>query len=191
MRNTHRFFYLILYIMMKLFKYEGYQVIVEPEALMLKPFKVIYNRDRSKNKTTAMQELAYVYFMTDPRSDYQYLTDSEDRSKAIIDGEGMSDTWKPDKLVLAAIEFYKSFNPTSSLLLEDTRIMVDKFRAKIRDLDFDSLEVKDLKDAIGIVKQIPGLVKDLDEAERAVSKEIISDNKVRGTQTKSLYEDGD
>lgn len=175
--------------MIKLFKYEGYQVIVEPEALMLKPFKAIYNRDRSKNKNTAMQELAYIYFMTDPRSDYQYLVDSEDRSKAIIDGEGMPDTWKPDKLVLAAIEFYKSFNPTSSLLLEDTRIMVDKFRAKIRELNFDNLEVKELKDAIGIVKQIPGLVKDLDEAERAVSKEIISDNRVRGSQTKSLYED--
>lgn len=177
--------------MIKLFKYEGYQVVVEPEALMLKPFKVIYNRDRSKNKNIAMQELAYIYFMADPRSDYQYLVDSEDRSKAIIDGEGMSDTWKPDRLVLAAIEFYKSFNPTSSLLLEDTRMMVDKFRAKIRDLNFDDLEVKELKDAIGIVKQIPGLVKDLDEAERAVSKEIISDTRARGSQTKSLYEGGD
>ena len=69
--------------------------------------------------------------------------------------------------------------------------MVDKFRAKIRDLNFDDLEVKELKDAIGIVKQIPGLVKDLDEAERAVSKEIISDTRARGSQTKSLYEDGD
>ena len=163
--------------MIKLFKYEGYQVVIEPEALMLKPFKAIYNRDKSKTKTTAMQELAYIYFMTDPRSDYQYLTDSEDRSKAIIDGEGMSNTWKPDSLVLAAIDFYKSFNPTYSLLIEDTRMMVDKFRTKIRDLNFDDLEVKDLKDAIGIVKQIPGLVKDLDEAERAVSKEIISDTR--------------
>ena len=33
--------------------------------------------------------------------------------------------------------------------------------------------------------------KDLDEAERAVSKEIISDTRARGSQTKSLYEDGD
>ena len=69
--------------------------------------------------------------------------------------------------------------------------MVDKFRNKIRDLNFDDLEVKDLKDAIGIVKQIPGLVKDLDEAERAVSKEIINDTRARGSQTKSLYEDGE
>nr|DAF16352.1 MAG TPA: hypothetical protein [Crassvirales sp.] len=177
--------------MIKLFKYEGYQVTIEPEALMLKPFKAIYNRDKSKNKNTAMQELAYIYFMTDPRSDYQYLTDADDRSKAIIEGEGMADTWKPDNLVLAAIDFYKSFNPTSSLLLEDTRLMVDKFRNKIRELNFDDLEVKDLKDAIGIVKQIPGLVKDLDEAERAVSKEIINSAKARGSQTKSLYEDGE
>lgn len=33
--------------MIKLFKYESYQLTVEPEALLLKPFKIIWNRDRT------------------------------------------------------------------------------------------------------------------------------------------------
>lgn len=36
---------------------------------------------------------------------------------------------------------------------------------------------------------IPGLVRDLNEAEKAINKDIIEEGKVRGSQTKSLYED--
>ena len=59
--------------MIKLFKYEGYTVTIEPEALMLAPFKALWKRDKSRDKSRAMQELAFIYFMGDPRSDYQYL----------------------------------------------------------------------------------------------------------------------
>lgn len=41
----------------------------------------------------------------------------------------------------------------------------------------------------GIIKQIPALVKDLDEAEKAVTKEIVSNDRVRGNVEKSMYED--
>ena len=50
--------------MIKLFNYEGYVVTVEPEAIMLAPFKAIYDRDKRKDKSMAMQELAYIYFMS-------------------------------------------------------------------------------------------------------------------------------
>ena len=35
---------------MKLFKYEGYKIVIEPEILTLKPFKKIWERDKSANK---------------------------------------------------------------------------------------------------------------------------------------------
>ena len=73
--------------MIKLFKYEGYKLNISEEALLLKPFKEIWQRDKSKNKDKALQELGYIYFMSDPRSDYQYLVDEEERSKAIKEGE--------------------------------------------------------------------------------------------------------
>ena len=70
--------------MIRLFHYEGYEVEIEPEALMLAPFKAIYDRDKSKDKSTAKQELAYIYYMEDPRSDYQFLVDSEVRNNEVI-----------------------------------------------------------------------------------------------------------
>ena len=84
---------------MKLFKYEGYKVVISEEALALKPFKQIWNRDRTANKDRAISELAYIYFMEDPASDYQYLVDRDERSEAIIEGEGLPANWKPDKIV--------------------------------------------------------------------------------------------
>ena len=39
--------------MIRLFQYEGYEVKVSPEALLLAPFKAIYKRDKHKDKTLA------------------------------------------------------------------------------------------------------------------------------------------
>lgn len=182
--------------MIKLFKYEGYEVVIEPEALMLSPFKAIYDRDKSKDKSLAKQELAYIYFMGDPRSDYQFLVDKEVRSEEIIKGLGMSKGWKPDEVIERALTFYESFKPMSAGLLEDTRYMVNKLRQELRKMNFDERDdkgkpVHTLASITSTLKQIPGLAKDLDEAERTLSKDIIAEAKARGSQTKALLEDED
>lgn len=174
---------------MRLFRYEGYNLSISEEAFALKPFRMIWNRDRSKLKERAIQELGICYFMEDPRSDYQYIINKEDRLKAIKEGEGLDSSWKPDKLVQDAMDFYASFKTTSALLLEDTRAMVDSYREKLKSLDFSELDVKEIKDLGAIIKQIPSMVKDLDEAERALAKEIAQSDKVRGSQEKAMYED--
>lgn len=174
---------------MKLFKYEGYKIVISEEAFALKVFRQIWNRDRTASKDKALMELGYVYFMVDPRSDYQYIVDKEERSKAIIEGEGLPANWKPDKLIEEAMTFYDSMKPPAALLLEDTRLMVDKYRRKLRGMDFDELEVKDLKDMGALIKGIPDLVKALDEAEKAVSAEMRNSGRMRGQGEKTIFED--
>lgn len=180
---------------MKLFKYEGYKIVISEEALALKVFKQLWNRDKSISKDKAISELAYVYFMVDPRSDYQYLVDEGERSKAIIEGEGMSKTWKPDKLVKEAMIFYSRFKPTSALLLEDTRVVIDNVRKSLRAFTFDGLEDKDrvnaIKNVTSTIAAIPKLIKDLNEAEKAIKADMQAvSGKVRGQKEKSLLEDG-
>lgn len=182
--------------MIKLFEYENYEVTIAPEAIMLAPFKVIYDRDKRKDKSLAKQELAFIYFMGDPRSDYQYLIDKEVREVEIIKGLGMPKGWKPDEAVYRALTFYESFKPVSAGLLEDTKVAVDKLRQLLRDIDLDERDEKSkpvytLSTITQTIKQIPGLVKDLDEAERTLSKDIIAESKARGSQNKSLFEDDD
>ena len=174
---------------MKLFKYEGYKITIAPEALLLKPFKQIWQRDRSRNKDKALMELGFIYFFCDTRSDYQYLTDEDERKEAIKEGEGLPPKWEPDKIVQEAMTFYNSFKPTSALLLDDTRLMVDKYRKRLREQEFDGLEVKELKELGALIKQIPSLVKDLDEAEKALTSEMRNAGKMRGQREKTIFED--
>lgn len=176
--------------MLKLFKYESYKIVISEEAFALKPFRQIWIRDRSVNKDKAIMELGFIYFFCDPRSDYQYLTDEDERKKAIKEGEGLPSKWEPDKIVQEAMIFYESFKPTSALLLDDTRLMVNKYRKRLREQEFDGLEVKELKELGALIKQIPSLVKDLDEAEKAITSEIRNAGKMRGQGEKTIFEDG-
>lgn len=179
---------------MKLLKYEGYNITFEPELLTLKVFKKLFMRDHSKDKSRFIQELGFIYFYCDTRSDYQYLIDDEDRIKAIIEGEGLDKNWKIDKLLQDAIDYYKKFKPTSALLLEDTRAAVDKLRSLLRNIDLSETDDKGkpiytLNTITATIKMVPSLVKELDEAERTVAKEIVQNDSVRGSQEKSMYED--
>ncbi len=179
---------------MKLFKYEGYKVVISEEAFALKVFRQIWNRDRSVNKDKAIMELGYIYFMVDPRSDYQYLVDEDERSKAIIEGEGLPNGWKPDKVITEAMEFYSRFKPTAALLLEDTRYAVDKLRKLLREIDLNQLDDKGkpiytLNSVTATIKQVPSLAKDLDEAEKALASEMRSEGKMRGSGEKTLMDD--
>lgn len=176
---------------MKLLKYEGYKLTFEPEILTLKVFKKLHSRDKNRDKRNFIQELGLIYFYADPRSDYQYIIDDEDRLKAIIEGEGLPKDFKIDASLQEAIDYYKSFRPTSALLLEDTRAMIEGYRLKIKAIttQMGDLEIKDIKDLGAIIKQLPSLIKDLNETEKAVTKELMQEDKVRGSAEKAIYED--
>lgn len=184
-----------LFYVMKLFRYEGYKVIVEPEALMLAPFKALDRRDKSRSKDRLNMELAYIYFFCDSRSDYQFLTDDQQRSEAIIEGEGFPADWKPnDKLLQEAIVFYNKFKTTAELLLEDTRFAVDKLRTLLRTIDLTKEDDKGkpvytLNTITATIKLVPGLVKDLDDAEKAIAAELRNAGKMRGQGEKTIFED--
>lgn len=176
---------------MRLLKYEGYNLTFEPELLTLSVFKTLHKRDKTRGKEKFTNELAFIYFFCDPRSDYQYITNPKDRMKAIIEGEGLPQNFNIDSNLQAAMDYYSSFKTTATLLLEDTRAMVNGYRAKLRAMteNMDDMDVKDTKAIGDIIKLIPAMVKDLDEAEKAVTKELAQSDKIRGAVEKSIYED--
>lgn len=179
---------------MKLFKYEGYKIVISEEAFALKVFRQIWNRDRTASKDKALMELGYVYFMVDPRSDYQYIVDEEERSKTIAEDTGMPSNWKPDKLINEAMELYSKFKPTAALLLEDTRYAVEKLRKLLRNIDLEEKDDKGkpvytLNTITATIKQVPSLARDLDEAEKALANEMRASGRMRGSGEKTIMED--
>lgn len=179
---------------MKLFKYEGYDLTISEEAMLLKPFKTLWKRDKSKTKDNALRELGYIYFMADPRSDYQTYIDEEERSNQIKLGEGFREDWKPDKEVLEALAFYASFKSESALLLEDIRVAVNKLRKYMKDIDLNATDDKGrpvytLNTYTDALNKIPKLITALDEAEKAIARDLIQSDRVRGSAEKAMYED--
>lgn len=179
---------------MKLFRYEGYNMTISEEALLLKPFQVLWKRDRSQGKQKALMELGYCYFMEDPRSDYQMYIDRDERSKQIKLGEGFSEDWRPDRAVLDAITFYASFKSEAALLAEDTKASIRNLREYLRTIDLKATDDKGkpiytLNDYTNAVAKVPKLIVELDSAEKAIAREITQNDKVRGSQEKSMYED--
>lgn len=179
---------------MKLFKLEGYNLRISEEAYTLKPFRDIWKRDRSANKERAIQELGYIYMMEDSRSDYQIYVDKEERSSQVKLGEGIPESWKPDKLVTEAQEFYAGFKSEAALLLEDIRVAITKLREFIKTIDLSAVDDKGkpiytLNTYTATIKQIPELITSLDEAEKSIHKEAVTSDKVRGSVEKAMFED--
>lgn len=183
---------------MKLFKYENYNITVSEEALVIRPFKAIWSRDTSNHKEKALQELGFLYFYCDPRSDYMYISNDAQRLDAIRSDEGLPDNWNPydDPIMKDAIKIYVDLTNTSaSLLLKDTKLAIEELREKLRNIDLDEKDNKGkfrytLPNITSTIKLIPSLMMDLQKAEEAMNKEIMENTKMRGQGTKKLFEDG-
>lgn len=176
---------------MKLFRYEGYQLSISEEAMLLQPFKTIWKRDKNRDKTTAQQELGYIYFMCDPRSDYMMYLDEVERDKQVRKGEGMKEDWKPDAAVKAAMAFYENFKSDAARLLEKTRKNVAKIESILDTIDVNEMDdpLVALDKLVNITAKLPKLALDINEAERKMTAEILQEDKIRGNQEKSMFED--
>ena len=179
---------------MKLVKLSNFKLDVDDELLLLKPFKEVYKNDKTKDKSKFMEFLSIIYFTYDPRSDYDYIADEEERLQEVCTSNGFN-VPKFTSKELECIELYKKLNTTtSSLLLEDTKAAVENVRKMLRSIDFNVLEEKDkvtaLKNITSMTSMIPNLVKDLSEAEKTVQKELEEAGRVRGGITKTVFEDG-
>jgi len=171
---------------MKLIKVEDYQLKVADEALLVKPFRKLWNMDRSQGKEQFYKQMSLLYYVYSPSSNYSYIVDEKARMKEVMEQEDIRDI-KNNTEFKAAVEVYKKLVKTaSSELLTDVRMTIDKVRQALNSINFDDLEEKDkvtaLNTVTSIVSKIPKLVKDLSEAEKAVAKELEEQNTARGSQ---------
>lgn len=181
---------------MKLFKFDNFELQISEEAFLIDAFRKLWNRDKSQSKKKALSELGYIYFMYDPRSDYMFITNEKERSRLILEQEGMKPDYKIDKVMQEAIDVYQFLTQTSaSLLLEDTRIAVDKLREYLKDIDLNRVDERGkpiftLNMITSTIKQIPELAQKLIDAEESVARETEEKSKMRGQGIKKIFEDG-
>ena len=64
-----------MFLAMKLIEYKDYRIVISDEALLVKPIRDLFNEDDSPEKEFFLEQMSYLYFMVDPRSTYNYITD--------------------------------------------------------------------------------------------------------------------
>jgi len=180
---------------MKLFHLDDrYNVIWEPQTLLLAPFNALFTRDKSKDKTRAINEMAFVWFFSDIKSDYHIHTDKDKRAAVIkADLKGLPKNWKLDAKVQAAIDFYEENSGSiTANILKDSSYVANKLSTQMRKAvdSEEDLDVGEITKLLDSVKKMPEVIKALQTAEKAVLKEIQESQSNIGAKEKSLFEDG-
>jgi len=171
-----------------------HRVIIQPEAYALEPFKKIWDRDKTKDKSVAIAELAYIYYTCDFKSDFRTISDIQKRSEEIKKYLGFPKGHTIDNVVKVAMDFYLDKSSTvTMLLLDDIYISIDKLREYFRGVDLLEYDdkgkpVHDVTKLTRSIESVAKIIESLKLLEDKVRGEMI-DKGLRAGRKKGMYED--
>ena len=183
---------------MRLFELnDNNEVIIEPQAFLIAPFKTIHDRDKSPKKNISKKEIAFVWFFSDFKSDFNILEDEAIKIKEIKDALELPATWQPDNLIREAIDYYNRYSKTeATILLEKARNAVRKISTYLEDVDLTKIDksgklLHNPKIIADLIKVVPTLAESLIQAEQKVKEELDRlGGDMKGNKEKSTYDDG-
>ena len=175
------------------------KVIYAPLALTIKEFKKIVDRDKTKGKEIAIKELAFVSFYSDIRSIYTHITNKEDKINEIAKDMELPKGWKPDKVILDAIEVYKKRSVTiNSKLYENAcKAVIDvadylgDADTLLNERDKSGRVVVDINKITAALEKVPKIMTNLNLAHQELIKEQkITEGRSKGSREFNMFEDG-
>jgi hypothetical protein len=181
---------------MRLFELKEHVVSYSPQALLLAPFKKLWDRDKSKTKAVANAELAYVFYMEDVRSDFYDIMDEDDRKEEVLKFLPELKKWEEDQAVKDARLFYAHHSESlAAKFLKDMMKMVDNLRSTISNLNFSERDnqgrlLHDFGKMMDITAKAPGVLETLETLYKKIEDESQKENLMRGGRLKTAFEDG-
>lgn len=182
---------------MRLITIENYELIVAPEALLIRPIRRLWNQDRSEKKEKFYQQISYLYFMVSPQSSYSYLLSEEERHEAIIEQEGLPKDFQPSALLKEAMEIYKAHTITPSQQLLTSALnaahTVSEFLNDptiLRQEDDKGRPKYQISSITTALKNVEGIVASLQNLQKKVDQELEEASKARGTQELTVMDVG-
>lgn len=161
---------------MKIFEISNNQPIVTVEALMIPEFKKVWDRDKTKDKSKAYNELRYIYFSTDYKSLYLSIEEEYRNEKLIEDFIGIKN-WKPDKDITEACNKYKEFQRTPTMrFLEDNQKAMESMGKYFRNINWDESTERGMPkykitEVSTAVKNAGGIIDNIEKLKEKVAKE--------------------
>jgi len=164
---------------MNIFEIENNVVTYSPQALMLAPFKKIWEEDKSDDKIQANLVMSYVYYMADERSDFMHILNVDERMQAIKEALQLPEDFNgQSEELLEAMRFYEKLSETTSTkLLQSTRLVLQKISEFLDNINLNERDersnkpIHDIGKITGSVEKIPKLIRAINEIEKEVVKE--------------------
>jgi hypothetical protein len=182
---------------MNIFQIENNIVIPTTEALLIKPFKVLWDRDKSKKKEQAIKEFSYIEFMysfkkTNPFINYEPFN----RHRKICEHVFDDSKYIPDASVKSAANVYDEIQNESSLSLRFYRSLVKAVEKLIKFSEDVDLTERDNRGApvytpshiTQITSKAYDTLKQLSLMQQKVEQELYESNKTRSNREINHFE---
>lgn len=180
---------------MLLFKFNKTAIEPYPTTLAIEEFRVLWERDKSKDKGIALKELAFVYFTADYKSTYLSYP-PEEREGAIKD-DIFKSNYVPDQAVLNAVDKYNQLQKTPSMrLIKAAQNTLEELINYFNSVNFTERDkrgqpvykVTDVTKAMGDTAKVAESLAKLDEK---IRKELQENTRARGGEESGAFEDID
>lgn len=178
---------------------EQYNLRIDPAVWGLSPFKALFKRDKTKSKDRCFKEINFVYFYCDIRSDYMYILDEDERIAEIKKDLELPESWTYDKLIAAAVDFYKERSTTVIGLLyqsalkgaDAVRKQLEKSEVLLAERDSHGKPIHKIADITRGLKDVKVIMQDLKAAEKEVIKEKKeTEGRMKGSKQMGMFEEG-
>lgn len=178
---------------MKLFDIQAGKVVMNPTILWVPEFRTLWDRDKSKHKEQAVNEISYVVFLHDFRSPYLAYPTNERETRIKKDYFKSAD-WQPDDAIKAAIIKYKELQTSPiSRLLQSAMDTCDKMTDYFNGIDFKKTDhngkpIYTLKEVSSVMKDIGDIVSSLESLKDKVEREHMERGSIRGGSGIGMFE---
>jgi len=166
------------------------------ETLLISPFKEIWERDTSHEKKVAIQELAYVEFMTSMKKSNPYKEYPEDRKEEVIRKAIIKEEkWEPDELVKAAMEAVIKFQKDASATYNyyiSAKIAAEKMQNFFLEVNITERNAKDMpiykpRDITSALNDTEKVLTNLKSLQKKVEEELYEESRIRGDKKISPF----
>lgn len=182
--------------MINLFEVQGNIALPSEHALMLSPFKEIWERDEDEKKSSALKQLTYVEFMcsfkkSNPFSGYSLRERHKEVTKKLY-GEDFN--YIPDGLVQEAIQYYEKLQDEASISMSFYKSVVssvEQLQEFLNSVDLNERSEKGVPiykptDVTRAINDSVGVLQSLTTLKEKVQQELF-----QATKTKSQREIGE
>jgi hypothetical protein len=171
--------------MIKIIDLKDNIIIVAPECLVIEPFKSIWEKDKSKDKTQAFNMIKYTWYYASFKSPF-FQHSNSDKHKLIVDHILKEPKFKMTQDLLDCISMYDKIHTTPAMrLFRAVQESINKMEEFFKNVEYDEDSITKIQKAI---IDMPKMQEAVQAALDNCVKEQSKGDRVRGGATVGLFE---